>query len=132
MGMDVYGTDCDGNELYFRASVWSWRPIMAVMENLNEMFGYGLESTLETMHYNDGNGFEDAETCQNFGAAILEYCDITSDTSLSLPCEGMQVDPNTGQFVAEGGVSPYRVDREHLREWGEFLMKCDDSGFKVF
>ena len=44
MGMDVYGNKprCSKGE-YFRASVWSWRPIHGLIVETNQRFALGLD-----------------------------------------------------------------------------------------
>lgn len=57
MGMDVYGRD-PANEQgeYFRATVWSWRPIQALMIELcSDILD---EELLDAMGTNDGAGPE--------------------------------------------------------------------------
>ena len=54
MGFDLYGNnkDRDGQQLYFRASVWSWRPLWALVK---EHSGGALTPELfEAGQYNDG------------------------------------------------------------------------------
>ena len=50
--------------VYFRANIWSWRPIAMVIVYVNEMYDLKLdEDFLRKMHYNDGGGLKTQEEC---------------------------------------------------------------------
>ena len=75
MGMDVSGIN-PSTEVgeYFRANVWSWRPIYALMAIANERH-FGLlvdEDTLRLMRYNDGAGLRDQSSCNKMADALQE------------------------------------------------------------
>jgi hypothetical protein len=58
MGMDVVGRkpDSPAGE-YFRANIWSWRPIQAlIIELCSDLLD---EETIESIGYNDGGGPND-------------------------------------------------------------------------
>ena len=49
---------------YFRANVWSWRPMHMAIIAVNDLFKLGVdEDTLDGMGYNSGHGIKDQETC---------------------------------------------------------------------
>jgi hypothetical protein len=57
MGMDIYGKN--GN--YFRANLWSWRPINMLCDLVIEKDSLQLKT--ENWGYNDGAGLETQEEC---------------------------------------------------------------------
>jgi hypothetical protein len=62
MGMDVFGRNPDSKAgEYFRANVWSWRPIHDLIIRLCSDFLD--KEILGSLGYNDGSGPEDQETC---------------------------------------------------------------------
>ncbi len=134
MGMDVYGRKPSSEAgKYFRANVWSWRPIHALIyelcsDRLND-------ETLEGMNYNSGAGPTDQATC----TAMAERFEMWMEHNI----DGHKVD--LGMNVARDGrllsdeeiegdpgiqfETPHRVDDDHLKEWIEFLRHC--GGFEV-
>ena len=138
---------------YFRANVWSWRPIHDLMQKLCSDFLD--EEVLEHMGYNDGAGPEDQETCDKIAARFSQWMEHNvNGHEINL---GMHVDEK-GQFVEltssedsfEGEAerqlveaaqqalgangksvvrSAHTVDDESLKEWIEFLRHC--GGFMV-
>lgn len=64
MGMDVFGrkpTTKEGE--YFRANIWSWRPIHALCETV-------LKRKLSGWEFNQGEGFETQEECTTLADAL--------------------------------------------------------------
>lgn len=133
MGMDVYGRKptTDAGE-YFRANIWSWRPIHELIEKANVL----PQKMVEDMAFNDGAG-PDAEQ-----ALLLAY-------QLENMLEGME-DDNTfmltdeidgpvaamlSQFKEQGIeiVSPrgpvYQADVSQVKEFIEFCRHS--GGFEV-
>lgn len=133
MGMDVYGRKptADAGE-YFRANIWSWRPIHELIEKANVL----PQKMVEDMAFNDGAG-PDAEQ-----ALLLAY-------QLENMLEGME-DDNTfmltdeidgpvaamlSQFKEQGIeiVSPrgpvYQADVSQVKEFIEFCRHS--GGFEV-
>lgn len=121
MGMDVFGHS--GN--YFRANIWSWRAITDVMERS------GIDVAPE-WSCNDGAGSNDPEECQIMADNIDSFLSQHDDESFTVASScGLAVDEN-GRFVpadTKGARSPYRVYRDHLSEFVEFLRTCD--GFEI-
>jgi hypothetical protein len=57
--------------VYFRANLWSWRPIAEVINYCNNVMGLNLPETfLGGMHYNSGAGLETQEECDKLADAI--------------------------------------------------------------
>lgn len=131
MGMDVYGI---GNEsAYFRANIWSWRPIHAIITEVASDFIP--EKVLHGMQFNDGAGLTSDADCKKLAARISAWMEHN--------VEGKKMEVNSDSpdlkmakmlesaFGADN-ISPnlsYEVDDEHLKEFVEFLNICD--GFKV-
>ena len=121
MGMDINGN----NGKYFRANIWSWRAIRDVME----LSGIDVPGSWSC---NDGAGCDDPDECQNMADKIEAFLKSRDDEYFSTPSSnGMGVDLN-GRFVpadTKGARSPYRVYRDHLSEFVEFLKTCE--GFEI-
>ena len=57
--------------VYFRANLWSWRPIAEVINYCNDVMGLNLPETfLSGMHFNSGAGLETQEECDKLADAI--------------------------------------------------------------
>jgi hypothetical protein len=57
--------------VYFRANLWSWRPIAEVINYCNNVMALNLPETfLGGMHYNSGAGLETQEECDKLADAI--------------------------------------------------------------
>jgi len=57
--------------VYFRANLWSWRPIAEVINYCNNVMGLNLPETfLGGMHYNSGACLETQEECDKLADAI--------------------------------------------------------------
>ncbi len=126
MGMDIYGKS--GN--YFRASVWSWRPIHALCDDLNAKHGLGLD--LSHWGYNDGAGLRSAKQCEVLALALeneITRKDAPAEYELASDCrvdrQGCFVD-NWGQKTTETR-SAYHTDRAHIAEFIKFLRDCGGS-----
>jgi hypothetical protein len=134
MGMDVYGRQPTSEAgKYFRANVWSWRPIhLLIIELCADLLD---EETLRLMAYNDGAGPTDQATCTEMANRFERW--------LEHHVEGHEVDlgcrvTQEGHFVSDEEleanpgletVSAHGVADEHLKQWVEFLRHC--GGFKV-
>lgn len=135
MGMDVFGRNPDSEAgKYFRANVWSWRPIHAlIIELCSDLLD---DKTLEELAYNDGAGPADQETCTEI-ATRFELWMEHHVHGLELDIPGTRIKED-GTFVTEEELTenpemetktPYGVEDEHLKEWIEFLRHC--GGFEV-
>lgn len=66
--------------VYFRANLWSWRPIAEVIEYCNNVMGLNLPETfLGGMHYNSGAGLDTQAECHNLADAIDSMIDSKFD-----------------------------------------------------
>ena len=134
MGMDVCGrhpTSKAGE--YFRANIWSWPPIHALIVQLcSDLLD---EETLEKLAFNDGAGPEDQETCTEMANRFerwLEHhiCGHSLDTDVRVTPEGRFVSEEELALNPEmETLSPYEVEDEHLKQWVDFLRHC--RGFAV-
>lgn len=122
MGMDISGK---GNkDAYFRANVWSWRPLHALCEGV-------LGKRLEDWGYNDGAGLATQAECNELAEKIEAYLKQFPKEEIALE-SNLRVDEE-GKFLLPGsteGKSPYTTDREHAQEFVEFLRSCD--GFEIW
>jgi len=151
MGMDVYGKS--GN--YFRANMWSWRPINAIIDIVNDKHELGLNT--DGFAYNDGAGIDNQEQCSILADKIEElldteelegsdliyinlggwYCDdkFHYDDQIA---ESLNLDYPIGSFLYSSVVGPegevykpsHSTDVEHIKEFIDFLRTCD--GFKIY
>ena len=133
MGMDVSGRNPDSEAgEYFRANVWSWRPIHHLIYELcSDLFD---EETLERLGYNGGAGPEDAATCLEMANRFEQWMERNIEGH-GIDIAGIGVKPDgslvTGDDAdADDVKSPYGVGDEHLKEWVEFLRHC--GGFEVW
>lgn len=130
MGMDVYGREPKSEAgKYFRANVWSWRPIHSLMAELcSDVLD---EDLLRQMAFNDGEGPMDQATCdviaERFNGWLEHNADgvILEDAVMRVNEGGCFINnPNPGE-----GRSAYSARDEHLKEWVAFLRDC--GGFQV-
>ena len=134
MGMDVHGIE-PKNKIgeYFRANVWSWRPIHAITTLMCEDLLD--EETLMSMCYNDGKGVDDGDVCKKMGNRITQWLEHNVN-GLELEDSHCRVNERgIFQFTKainnpETTRSAYQVDDDDVREWAEFLQNC--GGFEVW
>lgn len=123
MGMDVNGRS--GN--YFRANVWSWRPIHQLCAELNERHNLGLD--LAGWGFNNGAGLRNQKDCDKLADAIeAEVTKPDAPKEYSVNC-GMWVNAN-GTFADGPGTgtrSAHHTDLEHILEFVKFLRECGGS-----
>ena len=136
MGMDIHGRNPTNEKgKYFRANIWSWRPIHALITQLcPDILS---EETLTAIGYNDGSGPETQETCTQIANRFQQWMEHnTHGHNIQIP--GIQVTPE-GRFVTEQELNenpnlktttPYKTNDEHLKAWIEFLQHC--GGFMVY
>jgi hypothetical protein len=119
---------------YFRANVWAWRPIHALICDLcSDLLD---EDTLRAMGFNDGAGPQDQPTCTVMAGRFEQWMEHhTQGHGLE---SDLRVTPD-GRFVSDEELagnpdlvtaSPYEVGDEHLKEWVDFLRHC--GGFEVW
>ena len=129
MGMDVYGrrpTSEAGK--YFRANVWSWHPIHAlIIEHCSDLLD---KATLKGLAFNEGAGPLEQLTCTEMANRFEQWMehhteglDLQSDLRVT----------EAGRFVSQAElaenpdlktVSPYEVGDDRLKEWIEFLTNA--------
>ena len=131
MGMDVYGKDPRSEKgKYFRASVWSWRPLNALMFEV----GVITESERDKMSLNDGEGLE-KDQAQKVAARLQKFLDErphlrtihTTDPPGAAEQTLISMFKEIGTEV--GSSTEYSIDREHVLEFIAFCWDC--GGFEV-
>lgn len=94
MGMDVYGkkpTKKQGE--YFRANIWSWRPIHALCETV-------LKRELPGWEFNNGEGFDAQPECTELADALEKYLAEFPKDEISVESE-LRVNED-GSFLLAG------------------------------
>lgn len=152
MGMDVYGrnpTEPAGE--YFRANVWGWRPIHALIRVANDLADGNLfdEETLDLMGHNDGAGLERQNECttlayilgklltperlEQIGFVVIDNeinYPIFGDDDLVVDEEGRLLKKSEVEFDDANTVrSAYGTTFDHVKKFIEFLKYC--GGFEV-
>ena len=146
MGMDVYGLK--NSKAYFRANIWSWRPIHAVIAEVASDFIP--EKVIHAMSFNDGAGLESEEDCKKLASRISAWLEHNVDgkkinppadsfenslfeiITKNLGDSGVSVSFGTDNKNVSSGSGPgieYYVSDTHLKKFVEFLNIC--GGFKV-
>ena len=125
MGMDVSGLNPSSDEGgYFRASIWGWPTITTVME----ASGYDVP---ETWYYNDGEGLDTQEECDELALRMEEYINVKSHTTMAPKVTDfgrVVFKAVTGEHVGREEVKP--VDEGFVREFITFLRGC--GGFEIW
>jgi hypothetical protein len=150
MGMDIYGKNDSG---YFRANVWSWRPIHAISEMAIDK--YDLSLSTDGWSYNDGDGLKTKQECNDLADAIIDIVKELKYEEKIYLCLGVWC-TNEGTFLSEeeakelnekypeGTItnsavvtskgtlvqSSHSISVERIDEWISFLRECD--GFEIF
>lgn len=142
---------------YFRASWWSWRPIVALISLASAKHNLSIDT--KPYNYNDGDGLKTQKECDELADALQEilgsYRDFKEDDSRIYLCLGSWVDLN-GRLVRDereaklneshplGTVlnSPlvdsdgdivmpsHSADKSHILEFIAFLRNC--GGFQIW
>jgi hypothetical protein len=124
MGMDIYGRNAKTPEgEYFRANVWSWRPLHVLCETV-------LKQKFPSWGYNDGDGFETQKQCDKLANELEKYLKAFPNESISMESD-IRVDENN-RFLRRGstaGKSAYETSKEHVKKFIVFLRNC--GGFKI-
>lgn len=118
MGFDLYGKS--GN--YFRANVWSWRPIHNLCEEVNEENNLGL--SFDGWEYNDGRGLDNQEACNKLADALEQH---TKEREKYVLETGSPLRVDSRGMLCDKGKSPYYTDKEHILEFVKFLRECGGS-----
>ena len=124
MGMDVFGLAPAAREgEYFRANVWSWRPIHALCETV-------MHKRYPEWALNSGAGLKTQAKCAVLADRLKHYLTAHPREEIALESD-MRVN-NEGKFLPRGstaGRSAYFTDREHVEEFIKFLRAC--GGFEI-
>lgn len=119
MGMSIIGKS--GN--YFRASLDSWEPILAMCIELNET--KSLLLNLDGWAVNDGAGIHTQENCDKLADAI-EIAVNEGSFKYELPKDqgrtALHILEESG--VVQSNGEPYCTDKEHVMEFVKFLREC--------
>ena len=134
MGMDVYGREPKSAAgEYFRANIWSWRPIHELIEKTNVL----PPDMVEDIAFNDGAGPNDEQALLLAAALenMLEGMDDDNTFMLSSEVDGpvaamMQALNEQGVEIISPRGAVYQADVSHVRE---FITFCRESGgFEVW
>jgi hypothetical protein len=142
---------------YFRASWWTWRPIVHLIDYASNLYNLGIET--KSMHYNDGEGIRTQEECNKLADALENvlnsderlseedaviylclgsWCDTLGMFIPSEETEKLQKDHPIGTLlftpvVLSNGtlaVSSHSVGVDYVKEFITFLRQC--GGFQVW
>ena len=84
--------------VYFRANVWSWRPIHMAIIAVNDLFNLVVdEDTLDGMQYNSGHGIKDQDTCNKVADYLEDMMKYMKDKNVK------QFGFNMGSWTARDG-----------------------------
>ena len=152
MGMDVYGKhpSCEDGK-YYRASIWSWRVIHAIVGLANQRVPIITNELYDSMSYNDGAGLEDQTSCNELADCLEELIkdpyvlrkyefvvgsDINGDILISFKVNKKFAIDSKNIFVKEGDKipiddlrSPYYISIGDINDFIKFLRSC--GGFQV-
>lgn len=104
--------------VYFRANVWSWRPILDLIYQANDQSNLGIsEETLNKMGYNEGAGLQTQQQCDNLADAMESLLEQETSDTLSW---------DSG---VPGFEDAYKVNKDHVLKFTKFLREC--GGFEV-
>lgn len=142
---------------YFRANVWSWRPINGIIDVVNAKFKLGIDTS--DFGSNSGGGIVDPAKCIELADCMDEYlksnAQFNSSETMYLNLGLWVADDNSfsiddtleqklnrqypvgsilySSVIADTGqlVRPaWGTDVEHVREFITFLRNC--NGFEIF
>jgi hypothetical protein len=155
MGMDIRGLNprfkldetnfdfdlCARVGTYFRANVWSWRPLRLICEWMNEYWVLGLDMT--GWQHNGGDGLKTQYECDLLAEALENLEDypcrwdenpfendpffdefllyIDTESILQVARNGQDMDLSGVQYSTVGG---------HYWQWVTFLWNC--GGFAIY
>ena len=141
MGMDVMGVDPINEQgEYFRASIWSWHPLVVIMrvscsDFLSDQFfeeislnaGLGANAKQSKLianrlvqyleHHVEGKSLS-VEEAHSTAAVIAGLLDKFNNTC-----------PDNSAFVVHPSQPDFHISDEHITEWVNFLQNC--GGFTV-
>ena len=128
MGMDVFGVAPKSEDgKYFRANIWSWRPIHELIEKANVL----PPDLVEGMAFNDGYGPDEhqAEMLADRLEEMLDGMDDEHTFMLTHEIDGpvaalMDSIRQSGATIVTDGPA-YQAQVAHVRE---FITFCRESG----
>lgn len=143
---------------YFRSNWWGWRPIVCLTDTACDT--YGMKLDVSKWHYNDGEGPETQEECNNIADALefmlsIDGSPLKDDDDFIYTCMGSW-STTDGQFVGNdieqqlneqyppgtvltnSVVTPdsqvvqpsHGASLGHIRNFIKFLRNC--GGFQVY
>jgi len=130
MGYDLYGNK---NNTYFRASIWSWRPIHQLIEESNVLPPY----VLEGIQYNDGQHVTEdqalaiADEIEKMLDGVddeMEYISSTENPMSNMVVQLMGALQASGARI-EPSTPMHSTNAAHVREFVEFCRQS--GGFEV-
>lgn len=128
MGMDVFGVAPKSEAgKYFRANIWSWRPIHELIEKANVL----PPEMVEGMAFNDGYGpnRKQALILADRLEAMLEGMDDDNTFMLATELQGAEallMDAiNKAGVMVDNEAPVYQAEVSHVRE---FITFCRESG----
>lgn len=130
MGMDIYGLSPQNKTgEYIRYSVWTWAPLLTVLEQINEV--EHLMLNMENWQHNVGRGLRTQEECNRLADALETYIK-DNNVVHTLACS-MAVSPD-GTFLKDDAItaearSPYQIAPNRIQEFVTFLRSC--GGFEI-
>jgi hypothetical protein len=135
MGMDVCGRKSRSKAgECFRANCQSWRPLLALIEELcSDLLD---EYTLEGLGYNSGVGPDDQKTCTEMARRFEAWAEqhppvFVPDFGVWVTAYGrVMVPAELAKNPEVEGTLSYKVRDDYLTKWIEFLRDC--GGFEVW
>jgi hypothetical protein len=89
---------------YFRANVWSWRPLNLIIDYVNQKYELNLET--EGFGDNSGCGLDTQEDCDKLAEGLkqfLEKAELNDEEDALYLCLGLWID-ETGAFIRNEDV----------------------------
>ena len=139
MGMDILGNAPKNSKgEYFRASIWAWHPIVAILEQTCSDFL--TESFFEDISINCGFGASEKQS-KKIAARLIQYLEHNVDgkklsteetTPIASAMSGLvqNIEQSLGVTqILPSTDSPFLVHDQMLAEFVEFLSNC--GGFSV-
>lgn len=131
MGMDVFGRNPSSPKgKYFRASIWSWSPILHLITRANKESALGLD--LRGWDCNDAFGCESAEESIKLAdaiEAIIGKMSPATDVVMVAPEQANKTAKVFASLFAVESPSLYQADKDQVHEFCTFLRSC--GGFKI-
>ncbi len=130
MGYDLYGNN---NDSYFRASIWSWQPIMEMIEKSNVL----PPNVLQGMQYNDGQIVKEheahslADKLEQMLDGVgdkMEYVSWTENPMTEVVSRLVGALQASGAHI-EPSAPMHSTTAAHVREFIEFCRQS--GGFQV-